>query len=240
MKNNLLIGMGYFLRGFTMLNTPGLRRYVWLPVLVNLVLLTLGVYWVFNLVTGMEWLQDGSWAWLAWILVPVALLLSTLVSGYFFTAILLLLASPFYGMLAGRIEQMHGIHVEEESLRSLILRTLGRELVKMKYYLPWYIILLVIPWLMPLLIPVMPFVWFAFGSWVMSLQYSDYTLDNHQLNFRDTKAAVASTRWTALGFGATVSLVMAIPVLNCLVPPAAVIGATLWQLERQYPQARLS
>ena len=239
MKDNLVSGAGYLLKGFALLNEPGIRRYVWLPILMNLVILTAGVYWAVGYVTGMDWLHEGWWAWLAWLIVPVAVLLSVMVSGYFFSAILLLLASPFYGLLAGKIEERYGIVAPEESLASLILRTLGRELVKMAYYMPRYLLLFVIPWLLPLLIPVMPFVWFAFGSWVMSLQYSDYTLDNHQKDFRSSRKIVAETRWTAYGFGASVSLLMAVPVLNCLVPPAAVIGATMWQMEREQRQPRL-
>jgi len=239
MKDNLLAGSGYFLRGFAMLNEPGIRRYVWLPILMNLIILTAGVYWCVTYVTGMEWIHEGWWAWLAWLIVPVAVLLSVMVSGYFFSAFLLLLASPFYGLLAGKIEEQYGVVAPEESLASLIPRTVGRELVKMGYYMPRYLLLFVVPLVLPILVPLMPFVWFVFGSWVMALQYSDYTLDNHQQDFRSSRKIVAETRWTAYGFGATVSVLMAIPVLNCLVPPAAVIGATIWQMERKNGLPRL-
>ena len=239
MKDNLLIGAGYLWRGFTLLNEPGIRRYVWLPILINLVLLALGIYWLVESVTSWEWLDSGWFGWLAWLVVPLMLLLSTLISGYLFSAVLLLLASPFYGLLAGKIERREGHVVEDESIAALIPRTLMRELVKMGYYLPRYLLLLLLSFV-PGLNLLMPLAWFWFGSWVMALQYSDYTLDNQQQDFRASREQVATQRWTAWGFGASVSVLMTIPLLNCLVPPAAVIGATLWQLQRQSDQSRLS
>ncbi|MDP2506885.1 MULTISPECIES: sulfate transporter CysZ [unclassified Oceanobacter] len=237
MKDNLLIGAGYLWRGFTLLNEPGIRRYVWLPILINLLVLSFGTYWLIDAVSQWDGF-DSSWiSWLAWLVVPLLLLLSTLISGYFFSAVLLLLASPFYGLLAGKIEQRLGHEVEDESIAALIPRTVIRELVKMGYYLPRYLLLLLLSFV-PGVNLLMPFVWFWFGSWVMALQYSDYTLDNQQQNFRASREQVATQRWTAWGFGGAVSVLMAVPLLNCLVPPAAVIGATLWQLQRQADQSR--
>ena len=52
-------------------------------------------------------------------------------------------------------------------------------------------------------------------------QYIDYPADNHK------------KRWQSLGFGGIVYLVLLIPVVNLLMMPAAVAGATLfWVRER--------
>lgn len=214
-----------------MLGQPGIRRYVWLPILMNMVLLIGGIYLLTSELVHWPGFDSGWLSWLAWLIIPLFVILSSLISGYFFSAILLLLASPFYGMLAGEIEKENGIQVPDETLASLIGRTLVRELVKMKYYLPRYLLLLLLSFV-PGVNLLMPFVWFWFGSWVMALQYSDYTMDNQGVSFSDSRVRIAEQRWTAWGFGGVVSILMAIPLLNCFVPPAAVIGATLWQSER--------
>lgn len=231
MKDNLFLGIAYLWRGFGLLGQPGIRRYVWFPILINLMLLGGGIYLLASELIAWPGFESGWLSWLAWLIVPLFILLTSLISGYFFSAVLLLIASPFYGLLAGEFEKRHGIVCEDESLSRLIVRTFLRELVKIKYYLPRYLLLLVLSFI-PGVNLLMPFVWFWFGSWVMALQYSDYTFDNQGVSFKETRVKVAEGRWAAWGFGGSVSLLMAIPVVNCFVPPAAVIGATLWQAER--------
>ena len=232
MNNNLIAGMGYFWRGLGLLNSPGLRRYVLLPMLMNLLVIGMGSYALLGWVSGWE-VSESSWfSWIAWLVVPLTVLALVLVSGYFFSALLLFFASPFYGMLAGELEKRYGVVIEDEPLKQLISRTLMRELTKLKYALPRYLGLLLLS-LIPVFNLVMPAVWFWFGSWMLALQYSDYTLDNQNHDFNTTRHVVGEQRWTAWGFGGLVSLLMMIPVFNILVPPAAVIGATIWQMERQ-------
>merc|ERR1711879_943787 len=88
---------------------------------------------------------EASWLqWISWLVVPLAMIAFALVSGYFFSALLLLFASPFFGLLAGELERRYGLEIEDEPLPSLIGRTVLRELIKMKYYLPRYLGLLLL------------------------------------------------------------------------------------------------
>ncbi len=212
--------------------TPGLRRYVVLPILMNLALIGACTYALLGWLSSWNSGESSWWEWISWLVIPLAILGLTLVSGYFFSAVLLLLASPFFGLLAGELEKRYGLHVEDEALSSLIHRTLIRELVKMKYYLPRYLGLLLLS-LVPVVNLAMPVAWFWFGSWVLALQYTDYTFDNQEVDFEQTRQEVGEQRWTAWGFGGMTSLLMMIPLVNCITPPAAVIGATIWQMERQ-------
>ncbi|GIR90018.1 MAG: hypothetical protein CM15mP89_0230 [Gammaproteobacteria bacterium] len=61
----------------------------------------------------------------------------------------------------------------------------------------------------------------------MSLQFVDYPMDNHRLPFREVRDACAARRLSTIGFGGTVAFFTGIPLLNLVVIPAAVIGATL-------------
>jgi CysZ protein len=107
-----------------------------------------------------------------------------------------------------------------------IPRGIGRELRKLLYYLPMALGVLVISFI-PGLQALSPFLWFILGAWMMSLQFIDYPMDNHRLPFNDVKEACASRRLSSLGFGAVVAFVASVPLLNFIVIPAAVIGATL-------------
>lgn len=215
-----------------MLSSPGLRLYVLLPILMNVIVIGAGSYFLLGWASDWQ-LPESSWfSWISWLVVPLVIVALALVSGYFFSALLLLFASPFFGLLAGELERRYGLEIEDEAIGKLVARTVTRELIKMKYYLPRYIGLLILSFI-PLLYPVMPFVWFWFGSWVLALQYTDYTFDNQNVDFDNTRQQVGEQRWTAWGFGGLVSVLMMIPVFNAVVPPAAVIGATIWQMEKQ-------
>jgi CysZ protein len=236
MVSRFLNGSGYLIRGLGALNQPGIRRYVWIPVLINLFLLVVMIRGVQIYATDWSGFENGWLSWLSWLIVPILVLLSLLVFGYFFSAILVAVASPFYGLLAGKVERSQGLVVEDEALWSLVLRTFQREWVKFGYFAPRYLLLLLLSFI-PVFNLVMPLVWFWFGSWVMALQYRDYTLDNQGVAFTAARQSLARDRWAAWGFGALVSVLMLVPILNCFVPPAAVIGATLWDLEARRSSA---
>ena len=80
--------------------------------------------------------------------------------------------------------------------------------------------------------PVEPFLLFAFGAWVSALEYLDYPLGNHGARFADVRRQADNRRLGALGLGAPVAFVSAIPLLNLIVMPAAVARATALWLDR--------
>jgi CysZ protein len=51
----------------------------------------------------------------------------------------------------------------------------------------------------PVLSLVAPVLWFLLGAWMMSIQFVDYPMDNHQLSFGDVKEAVRSRRLSSMG-----------------------------------------
>jgi len=73
-----------------------------------------------------------------------------------------------------------------------------------------------------------PFLWALFGAWGMALEYLAYPLENQGVLFSEQKALVKSVRLGALSFGGLAVLGLTVPVLNIIVAPAAVIGATLY------------
>ncbi len=239
MKGNPFAGWHYVWRGFSMLNQPGLRMFVVIPLLLNVVVMSAATWWGGQQIS--LWIEQltnwlpGWLSWLYWLLMPVAILTLLFVLAYFFSTILVVIASPFNGLLSERVEAMNGSLIPDESMMSTVKRTFGRELTKLMYLLPRYIGLLVLSFI-PVVNLASPVLWFWFGSWVVALQYVDYSYDNHRVAFTDTRRQVGQQSFTALGFGGLVAFLMMIPVVNWFVMPAAVIGSTLMRLER-YPFA---
>ncbi len=234
-RGNLAGGARYLSRGARMLTHPSLRLFVIIPLLVNIVifgtLIGLGFGYLSGLING--WLA-GIPGWLdfiTWIIWPLIILTVLLISGYLFTSVALLIASPFNALLAEKAEELvTGQPVDSlEGLGPALMalpRGIVRELAKLLYYVPMAAFVLLLS-VIPGLNAVAPVLWFVLGAWMMSIQFVDYPMDNHQLGFADVKEAVRSRRLSSMGFGGMVALCAGIPVVNFFVVPAAVVGATL-------------
>lgn len=236
MRGNPLLGMRYFGRGLALLPNKGLKRFVAIPIVINALLMSALIYfaggWLVEQIDALiAWLP--SWmSWLSWLLVPIAVLTLISITLYFFSALVNLIASPFNGLLSEAVEvQVKGDSIPDESVAALIARTIPRELRKLAYFIPRYIALLIISFI-PVVNVVSPVLWFVFGAWVLTLQYLDYSLDNNGHSFSDLHKALKIEPLTTLGFGFVVALGFMVPLLNLLVMPAAVCGATLYWSEK--------
>ncbi|PLW67449.1 sulfate transporter CysZ [Pseudohalioglobus lutimaris] len=240
MKGNVVGGIGYLVDGAKLLTHPSLRLFVVIPLMVNILIFG-SLIWL-----GLSYLTDLMDRWLGsipdwlgfvqWILWPLIGLTLSLMTGYLFTAMALIIASPFNGLLAEKAEELvTGKEVPAmEGLGTALMmvpRGIFREIAKLLYYLPMAAFVLLVTFI-PVLNTVAPVLWFLLGAWMMSIQFVDYPMDNHQLSFADVKEAVRSRRLSSMGFGGAVALCTGIPLVNFFVVPAAVVGATLlWSKE---------
>jgi CysZ protein len=235
MQGNLMLGAGYLVRGAKLLTHPALRLFVIIPLLVNILIFGSFVGFGITYLGGLmdRWLA-GIPQWLdfiRWILWPLIALTLGLITGYLFTALAVLIASPFNALLAEKAEELiTGREVAGlEGLGAALMgvpRGVLREIAKLLYYVPMALLVLLLTFI-PGLNAISPLLWFMLGAWMMSIQFVDYPMDNHQLRFRDVKAAVRRRRLSSLGFGGVVALCTGIPVINFFVVPSAVVGATL-------------
>ncbi|MFK7975022.1 MAG: sulfate transporter CysZ [Halioglobus sp.] len=242
MKGNVGHGARYLIRGAKMLPHPQLRAFVLIPLLVNIVIFgsLLGVG--FNYLTGlMDAMLAAIPAWLdfiEWILWPLIVISASLITGYLFTAVALIIASPFNALLAEKAEELvTGKKVDGvEGIGAALMgvpRGIFRELAKLAYYIPMALFVLIAS-VIPGINAFAPALWFLLGAWMMSIQFVDYPMDNHQLGFHAVKEAVRKRRITSMGFGGLVALCAGVPVVNFFVVPSAVVGATLlWCEELQ-------
>ncbi|GHD25704.1 sulfate transporter CysZ [Parahalioglobus pacificus] len=235
MRGNVVGGVGYLVEGAKLLTHPSLRLFVIVPLLVNIVifgtLVGAGLSYLSGLIdTWLSWIPDWL-GFIEWVLWPLLWLAVSLIMGYTFTAVALIIASPFNALLAEKAEELvTGRPVDSlEGLGPALLavpRGILRELSKLLYYLPMAAFVIIVSFL-PGINIVAPLLWFALGAWMMSIQFVDYPMDNHQLSFADVKEAVRSRRLSSMGFGGVVALCTGIPVINFFVVPSAVVGATL-------------
>ncbi|MCK7547655.1 sulfate transporter CysZ [Marinobacter koreensis] len=236
LKGNFFRGLGYLGEGFHLIRQPGLRLFVLLPIAINIVLFAVLFYFMAEgfsalIATAMGWLPDWNWLqsldWLFWILYGAVILLML---AYGFVIVANLIGSPFYGYLAELTEKhLTGQEVTTEDGWATIVkdipRALWREVQKILYYLPRAIGLFMIG-LVPVVNLVAAVLWFLFNSWMMALQYVDYPADNHRVSFPALRRTLGGSRLSALGFGLPVALAAMVPLLNLVVVPAAVCGAT--------------
>jgi CysZ protein len=238
MKGNPVKGAGYLFRGFGMLPEPGIRRFVLIPLMINSFLFS-GAIWLlineFDSWVAYSLKQLPSWlSFLDWLLWPLFAALVLIAVYYGFSIVANLIAAPFNGFLSEKVERMQrGAVMEDEGWKGMIAmipRALQRELAKMAYYLPRLLLLIIFSFI-PVVNILAPLLWFIFGAWMMAIQYCDYPMDNNKVSFKQMKILLAQRRLTSLSFGSLVQLGMMIPVVNLLMMPAAVIGATLYWIE---------
>jgi CysZ protein len=232
MQGNIARGAGYLTRGAKLLNHPSLRAFVIVPLIINILifgtLIALGFSYISDLMDSMLASIPGWMSFITWILWPLIIVTVSLIAGYFFTSVALIIASPFNALLAEKAEEL----VTGQPVNSLegfgaalasIPKSVVRELLKLLYYIPMALLALVLSF-----IPgVGAAAWLLLGAWMMSIQFVDYPMDNHQLSFAEVKRAVRSKRLSSLGFGGLVAVCTGIPLVNFFVVPAAVVGATL-------------
>lgn len=246
MKGNPFTGCSHFLRGCQLIWQPGLRLFLLVPLVLNILLFAGLITWAKSMFSGwmaamLAWLPEWL-AFLEWFFWLVYAVIIIMIIFYGFVAVANFLGAPFYGYLAEKTEQrLTGKHLNADfswrELMALVPRTLKREIQKLIYYLP-RIALLFLLGMIPGLNALVALFWIVFSAWMMAIQYLDYPADNHQLGFKDMLEYLRAHRFSALGFGMMVFAATLIPLINLLALPAAVCGATsFWVSERQTAQA---
>jgi len=233
-------GFHYFLKGFSLIKQPKLLPFVLIPLLVNLVLFSVSFYylfqqvdvWLIELETNLEWLS-----WLFFIIKPLAFIAILLVFGFFFGSIANIIAAPFNGLLAEQTEfLLTNTKAPDSSIKSILLdlpRVISREWIKIKYYVPRALILFLLFFVPVLGQTIAPFLWFVFTAWMLNIQYADYIFDNNKIDFTTMKSEITHSRFQSLSFGASVALSQSIPVLNFMIMPVAVCGATAMWVDKK-------
>ena len=231
-------------QGLKMIRKPGIRRYVVVPLLLNILLFG-GLIWFgyaqfAPLVdSAMNWVPEflDFLRWIIWILITS---MTALVVFFTFTPLANIVAAPFNALMSEKIEEMMtGNPVNSDvSFLSLVVSSIRSQIGKLFYILLWSAGLILFS-LIPVLNFISPVLWVLFGSWLLSLEYLDYPMGNHDMTFTQEKQALSTRRGLSLGFGGMVMILTSIPVVNFFVMPVAVAGATVMWVDQFSGSAKL-
>lgn len=226
-KNNPVLAVGYFFKGLRLLTSPDLRKFLIIPMLINLLLygiaFELAYYYVNDLITQLipAWLH-----WLNWIIIPLFFLSFFIISYFTFTVLANLISAPFYDKLSAKTlvlitgQDLPGVEHSWLKVMTAELRRVA--------YIGTRSLLLLILFFIPVVNIIAPFLWAVFGAWSMAMEYMAYPMENEGILFDEQKKLLRNASVGSLSFGGITMLGLAIPLLNIVVAPAAVIGATIY------------
>lgn len=238
--NNPFYAIGCLLTGFKYLSKAQLRKFLLVPILINLFLYSIAFGLVyFYMDDVIKYLLPDWILWLSWLVTLLkGLFFATFLMIAFFTFTILanLIASPFYGKLSERTlhllienETPEGEEAKfpEPPVDIPLKQILYTEWLRLRYLLGWIIVLVILS-IIPVINIIAPFLWILFGAWGMALEYLTYPLENRGLLFPEQKTLAKSVRLGALSLGGLAVFGLMIPIFNLFVPPASVIAATIY------------
>lgn len=238
-------GAGYLVQGFGLLTAPGIKRFVAIPLTIN-ILLFAGLIWFgygqfMDLLNGLL-PEENSWlAWLRYILIPLFFVTMLVAVFFTFTIVANIVSSPFNGLLAEAVEKhLTGQAVGEPKSFIVILKgalpMMLNELRKSLYYImilvPAFLVFLVLSFI-PVINILGAISWFLVSAWVLAVEYNDFPFDNHDIPFKAMRRQLGTRKWLAFGFGGATMFATAIPVVNFFVVPSAVAGATALSVQQK-------
>jgi CysZ protein len=225
-------GFNFLLSGFKLILKPGVRVHVLIPLLINSLLFAGAIIYGANTLNDLinSLLAQWQWLeWLTWLLWPIFAIVALAIVFFCFSIIANLIGAPFNGFLSAAVERyLIGNEMETENnqaLAKVVILAIKSEFQKFLYF-----IIRAIPLLILFIIPVVnvaaPFIWFLFTAWMLAIEYGDYPMGNHDIDFKQQREKLRLNRQLAFGFGSGVLLLTMIPVVNFLAMPVAVAGAT--------------
>ena len=216
------------------------RFFLVVPLLINLVVMGVGGYLAFvGLHSFLESYLNLLPEFLSFLSYVVYFLLIASLGFafcYFFSTVATIIASPFYGILSEKVElNLAHTRGNDDGVMDIVKdvpRILARELRKQAFFLPRALLCLIIT-IIPGLNVISPILWFLLTAWMACLQYCDYAYDNHKTAFALMRKDLRDNRLSTFIFGMIVSIGISIPIINLILPPAAVCAGTKYYLQIQ-------
>ena len=237
LKNNPVTGARYLLRGLLLIQKPGIRQYVLIPIVINTLLFSLLIWFGTNQFNHLvEWILPTWLEWLEWFLWPLFAVTASIIVFFTFIQIGNFIGAPFNSLLAEAVERhLKGHRLQEtrawRKMTAHLWPSLLSEWRKIIYFISRGIPLLVL-FIIPVVNVIAPLIWMGFSAWILALEYADYPMENHGILFADQRDILKEKPLMVFGFGSAALFLMAIPFVNFLVIPSAVAGATAMWIEQ--------
>ncbi|MGR8929170.1 MAG: sulfate transporter CysZ [Gammaproteobacteria bacterium] len=225
--NNPALALTCLLEGVKLLNHPQLRKYLLIPLLINVVLYTGAFILGYHFVSALLHQFIPDWlSWLSWVLWPLFFVSFLIICFFTFTLVANLIAAPYYSQLSAKALQIllgQDIPIVDQPWDKVFLGELKRI---------GYLVVRALPLMILFVIPVVnllaPVLWAIFAAWGFAMEYLAYPLENRGLSFPEQKQFLRQSRLGALSFGGAAGLALTLPLVNLLVGQTAVIGATIF------------
>ncbi len=232
----------YILRGGLFIwNHRGLWKYAAAPVAISTVVLGVAYYLLYHFflvtlggVIGTQW----YWQVLYYVALVAGAVLMLVVFFFVFNIVASTIAEPFNELIAEKTEQLvTGTFNDTPFSFVQLIKDSSRGLAHTLRILGTYLGLLVSALLL-WVIPGIGGILFTgatilLSSYMFSYEYLSYPMDRRRFTFRDKRRFLRSRWRSTLGFGLGCAAVASVPLVNLLLIPAAVTGATLLFLELQ-------
>ena len=230
--NDFKCGFSYFLSGFALIFKPKIRFYTIVPLLINVTLFTIVIFYAFNILEDFITLFQIQWGWIEWLRWPIRIVFFigiSIVVFFCFSIFANIISAPFNTLLARAVEEkLTGKQLkssDEQSSLNLIIVSIRSEFRKLIYFSIRMPILLLL-FLIPIINIIAPLILFIFSSWMIAIEYCDYPMSNHDIVFEKQRKKIAENRQLICGFGVGAILLTLIPILNFIAIPVSVAGAT--------------
>ena len=256
MFGSFVQGLRYLIAGFGLIRQPGLRRFALMPLAINVAVFA-GLGWLVSdalaaYLDSLSWLNATPDTWYGWLIDKLRILIwifaisaMLVFMGYTFTLLANLIAAPFNSLLAEKVERhLRGEPTSQASdsvwqVVKTMPKVMGAELGKLLYLALWMIPILLL-YLIPGLNLAAPLIAFLFSAWMLSLEYVDYPMGNHNYYFRQIRTTMRQHRQLGLGFGSAATVLTMIPLVNLIAMPVAVAGATQLWVQSLHPSSSRS
>ena len=227
---NPVYAVNCLLQGLKLVSNPQLRKFIIMPILINLVLyslaLALGYFYISSLITQSI---PGWLSWLEWLIWPLFFISFSVIGFFTFTLLANIIAAPFYSLLAAKTLML--ISGETQVVKELpIGQVILSELKRFTYLISRMLPLLIL-FIIPVINLIAPIIWTVLSAWGMGLEFMAYPLENQGLLFDQQKQQARSRRWAVLSFGGLTMLGLSIPLFNLIMGPVAVIAATIYNYD---------
>ena len=247
-------GLSYPIRGarFVYLEHGGLAR-LWIPPLAIVTVLLGAVTWLaidhhaalFEALwaspQGESWLDQALRGvhWLASSLFAILLVLAGALVVLLTSSVI---AAPWNDALSAAVERIATAGTSSAAAASHPLRDAVRSAAFAALLLAGDLasvsVLFAVGWLIPVLGPVLQAtLGFLITAFFLALENADLAAARHGLSLRERIGHARRHLPSVLGLGSAIWVLMLVPLLNLLLVPAAVAGATLWFIDTRGPRA---
>jgi CysZ protein len=227
----VLSGPRHLLLGYRLLLKPGVRGFMLIPLLGNLLLYVAAAGLAFY---GLDLTLD-RWLspvldWLRWLLFPLLAAILLVTAFLTFTLIGNLVLAPFNGLLSSRVERAltgRAVAADDEPLAAAMRRSLKLALWRLGFVLVRLAAVFLLGFIPVVGLLALP-LGVVLGAWLLALEFSDNPLGNWGWDLPRQRNLLRRHRAGFIGFGLAVLGLSLVPIVNLALIPAAVAGMTAY------------